>query len=131
MDYLVELSTGWARDELEKELRERGLIVKSVREQSPSVYADNRLFVDFRKRIVQYEGTRVALSQAPYSVLELLLKHEGELVTRENLYLHALKVPFIETPTSKPLSVHVRRLRKEIKEGIQTVHGFGYQYIRP
>jgi len=40
---------------------------------------------DFRNGVVRKDGSRVKLQEQPFRILQILLDHRGELVTREEL----------------------------------------------
>lgn len=78
---------------------------------------------------VSYEGTQIELSKNEYRILQVLMEHCGEIVSRENI-MKALweSESFIDDNT---LTVNVTRLRKKLESAglcnfIKTKKGIGY-----
>lgn len=83
------------------------------------------LQLDMARRRVTRDGQEVELTAREYSLLEYLLVHRGEVVSRSDLYEHL----FDETDNSLSnlLDVHVSNLRKKLGSGlIATRRGHGY-----
>jgi len=72
------------------------------------------------------------LSLRDVRILELFMKHKGEVLDRNTIYNHGWGVDFF--PNSRTLDQHISQLRKRIERDpknpgfIQTVHGAGYRY---
>jgi two-component system response regulator CpxR len=77
-------------------------------------------------------GEPVALTSAEFSLLEVLVKAAGKVVTREDLSEKVLGRAL--SPYDRSLDVHVSNLRKKLARGddeaerIKTVRGTGYLY---
>jgi DNA-binding response OmpR family regulator len=77
----------------------------------------------------------VALTSTEYSVLEVLLREAGRVVSKAELSERALGRQLMRYDRS--LDMHVSSLRRKLgplangEERIKTVRGVGYQYIRP
>lgn len=74
-------------------------------------------------------GVDIKLSRKEYALLEYLMLHEGEVVSRENL--ERVSTNFDYEGYSNVIDVYIRFLRKKVDDPfptklIQTVRGFGY-----
>jgi len=90
-------------------------------------YAD--LVIDLLSRTVTRAGKAVELLPREFSLLEYLMKHAEQVVTRSMLLEHVWDVHF--DPHTSVVETHVSRLRGKIDRGsavplIHTVRGSGY-----
>lgn len=75
-------------------------------------------------------GKVVALSQKEYSILEYLLRHPGQVLSREKIVQHVWNYQVDILPAT--VEVHIKHLRDKVDAGhsdplIHTVRGFGYK----
>ena len=89
------------------------------------------LEVDVMTRSAARGGRAVELTGREYELLEYLLRHQGQLVSREMLAADVWKEPDRGTPIDNVIDVHIARLRKKIDQGvavrlIHTVRGVGF-----
>jgi DNA-binding response OmpR family regulator len=98
-------------------------------------YRDDHLAVDFDHRLAVLDSQRMVLTRKEYDLLEMLVKHAGEIVPRDVLLLRVWGYGVgIRTRT---LDVHVRRVRKKLgahaERYIETIFGIGYRFqpLRP
>ena len=80
---------------------------------------------------VRRGGTPIDLSPKEFALLELFLRHPGEVLTRTAILEHAWD--FAYGGTSNVVDVYVRYLREKIdrpfgRETIRTVRGVGYRF---
>jgi len=81
-------------------------------------------------RTVTCNGQPVDLTSVEFNVLELLLRHAGTVVTREQIAEVALGRPL--NPFDRSVDVHVSRLRKKLgslagsEDLIRPIRGIGY-----
>lgn len=86
-------------------------------------------------RVVRRGGEVVELTSVEFSLLEVLLRAAGRVVTREELAQEALGREL--SPYDRSVDVHVSSLRKKLGhrigplERIRTVRGVGYLYALP
>lgn len=84
--------------------------------------------IDLLSRTVNINDEEVVLQTREFNLLEYLMKHKGQVVTRTMLLEHVWHYHF--DPQSKVIDVHISRLRKKLgdKNGdiIKTVRGAGY-----
>lgn len=85
-------------------------------------------------RQVILSGTPLTMTSTEYSLLEVLLREAGHVVTKAALSERALGRKLASYDRS--VDMHVSNLRKKLgplpngEERIKTVRGFGYQYTR-
>lgn len=87
------------------------------------------LVIDVLSRRVTREGKEIALQPREYRLLEFLMRHAGQVVTRTMLLEGVWDYHF--DPQTNVIDVHVSRLRAKIDRGfdtplLQTVRGAGY-----
>ena len=83
-----------------------------------------------RKAFVGKE--EISLSQKEFALLEFLLQHNGEVVTRIQIAEHVWDLHF--DPMSNTIDVYINFLRKKVdgdrrKSRIETVRGVGYRLL--
>jgi DNA-binding response OmpR family regulator len=78
-------------------------------------------------REVQVSGSEVELTQREFDLLEYLLRHAGQVVTRDQLLESVWG--FLSPGETRTIEVHVAQLRKKLghPELIRTVRGLGYK----
>jgi DNA-binding winged helix-turn-helix (wHTH) protein len=97
---------------------------------SRSAIRAGKLVVNLDTRIVSVDNRAVHLSGKEYSLLELLSRHKGTVVTKEMLLVHLYGG--IKEPELKIIDVFVCHLRKKLARAtggnhyIETVWGRGY-----
>jgi two-component system OmpR family response regulator len=87
------------------------------------------LEIDLTGRAVRRAGRRIELQPREYRLLEYLMRHAGQVVTRTMLLEHVWDFHF--DPQTSVVEVHISRLRSKIDRGfgndlIHTVRGAGY-----
>jgi two-component system OmpR family response regulator/two-component system copper resistance phosphate regulon response regulator CusR len=86
------------------------------------------LTLDLTTRRVLYDGDEVDLTPTEFSILEMLMRHAGQVVTRKMLCEHLWEADW--EGTTNVIEVHINRLRKKLDSRdpplIQTVRGRGY-----
>jgi DNA-binding response OmpR family regulator len=89
------------------------------------------LEMDLVSRSVKRGGTTIELTVREFELLEYLLRHQGEIVSREMLARDVWKEPARHTPLDNVIDVHMVRLRRKLDEGfdsklVHTVRGLGF-----
>ncbi len=89
------------------------------------------LEMDLASRKAARAGEPIELTAREFDLLEYLLRHEGEIVSREMLTLEVWEEPSRATPLDNVIDVHIARVRKKVDtEGraklIHTVRGVGF-----
>jgi DNA-binding response OmpR family regulator len=87
--------------------------------------------MDVISRRVTRGGRRIELTSREFDLLEYLLRHHQQLVSREMLARDVWKEPSRATPLDNVIDVHIARLRKKIDQDaptklIHTVRGVGF-----
>ena len=104
-------------------------VCRRVADRPPAVTAAGDLTLDLTTRRVQRGGREIDLTPTEFSLLEMLLRHAGQVVTRRMLCEHLWDADW--EGTTNVIEVHVNRLRNKLdRDGedslIQTVRGRGY-----
>jgi two-component system OmpR family response regulator len=100
-------------------------LIRRAAGQAVSTLTVGELSLDTKARQVSLAGQPVNLTAREYSLLELLVLHRGELVTRSMIYEHLFDES--EDSLSNLVDVHVSNLRKKLgKDLISTRRGQGY-----
>lgn len=97
-------------------------------EQAPevTVLRHNGLSLDLRTRRASTDGGTVDLTAREFALLELFLRHPGQVLSREQILSHVWGYDF--DPGSNVVDVYVRTLRKKVGQGrISTARGMGYR----
>lgn len=106
--------------------------IEAVCRRSPrptSTVTVGELTVDLVTRVVKRAGKTIDLTPTEFRVLEMLLRHEGMVVTRKMLCEHLWEADW--EGTTNVIEVHINRIRGKIDAGfasplIHTVRGRGY-----
>jgi two-component system OmpR family response regulator/two-component system copper resistance phosphate regulon response regulator CusR len=106
---------------------------RAVDRPSPVVSAGD-LTLDLTTRRVQCSGSEIDLTPTELSILEMLMRHAGQVVTRKMLCEHLWEADW--EGVTNLIEVHINRLRKKLDRAgtgpsIQTVRGRGYALRAP
>ena len=87
--------------------------------------------LDTRALKVTWQGAELKLTKQEYQLLELLMRHKGEVFSHNALVERAWSTMSESSPDT--VRVHMSRLRKKFENGaaecpIRTVHGQGYVF---
>jgi len=100
-------------------------------EQQRQVLQCGAIVLDVAQQRALKNGEDLGLGLMEYQLLEVLMRHEGSIVKRE-LLLGQIWDSSGKYVQDNTLSVSVRRLRNKIgQEYIETVHGYGYRFVKP
>jgi DNA-binding response OmpR family regulator len=93
--------------------------------ESPVIRAGS-IALDPRTRRVVVKGSDLELSAREYSMLEVLMRHPNQVMSREQLLSQVWGYDF--DPASNVIDVYIGYLRKKLgSESIETVRGAGYR----
>jgi DNA-binding response OmpR family regulator len=122
-DYLVK---PFAFDELLARLRARLRVRDS---QDPVELRGGTVTLNLRTRRARVQDREVDLTAREFALLEIFLRHPGDVLDREQLLNQVWGFDF--DPESNVVDVYVRHLRRKLGEGvIVTVRGMGYRLQR-
>lgn len=89
--------------------------------------------LDFKKYRAAKQGKELELSAREFEILRYLIKHQGEIVTRDQLLDEVWG--YNNNPISRTIDNHIVKLRQKIEENpaepqhIITVHRVGYRFV--
>jgi two-component system OmpR family response regulator/two-component system copper resistance phosphate regulon response regulator CusR len=112
------------------ELLERIEAVRRRTSTKPAPVLDiGDLSLDLSTRRVSHSGVEIDLTPTEFSVLEMLMRHAGEVVTRKMLCESLWESDW--EGTTNVIEVHINRLRGKLQRGskeplIHTIRGRGY-----
>jgi DNA-binding response OmpR family regulator len=93
-----------------------------------TVLQAGEMTLDLRTRRATVAGTSVELSAREFTMLEVFLRHAGQVLSREQLLSHVWGYDY--DPGSNVVDVYVGYLRKKLgRDRIQTVRGMGYSLV--
>jgi two-component system OmpR family response regulator len=110
--------------------RVRALLRRNQPVASP-VLSWNELSLNPATCEVEYAGQPIALTPKEYGLLELLLRHNGRVLSREMILNHLWSS--LDVPGQETVKVHLRGLRQKLKAAgaasdfVETVYGLGYR----
>ncbi len=89
------------------------------------------LEMDLVTRKVKRGGTEIPLTAREFDLLELLLRHQGQIVSREMIAKEVWQEVDRATPIDNLIDVHIARLRRKIDDPfarklIHTIRGVGF-----
>ena len=91
----------------------------------PTVLESGDVTLDLRTRRASVDGRSVELSAREFTMLEVFMRHSGQVLSREQLLSHVWGYDY--DPGSNVVDVYVGYLRRKLgKQRIQTVRGMGY-----
>jgi len=138
MDRILGLELG-ADDYVPKPCNPRELLarIRAIMRRSQGISDHGELEVDDLQlnqgsRTLLKSGQPVELTSTEFSILLALLQHQGDVVSKRDLYMSALgREP---VPHDRSVDMHVSNLRRKLgddregKNRIETIRGIGYQY---
>ncbi len=110
--------------------RVRALLRRGKPEPAISLQIED-LHMDLISRAVRRGDQVLELTTREYEVLEYLLRHQNEVVSREMLARDVWNETARHTPLDNVIDVHMVRIRRKVDEGfptklIHTVRGIGF-----
>ena len=89
--------------------------------------------LNFKKYVAHKRGEALELSAREFEILRYLIRHRGDIVTRDQLLDEVWG--YDSTPVTRTVDNHIARLRQKIEQDpsapqhIITVHRIGYRFI--
>jgi two-component system response regulator CpxR len=113
-------------------LRRVELIQHSQSEQQQSLLELNQVQLNRQNRQVHCRGQLLTLTATEFQLLDYLMRHAGQVITKENLSKAVLGRTLQQYDRS--LDVHISNIRKKLagcdpQEKIQTLRGSGYLFL--
>ena len=100
--------------------------VKEHEEKQKDMIQYRNIQLDSVSHTVYAEGTSVALTNIEYCLLELFLKNQGRVFTRDNLLNQVWGYDFVGD--EKTVNIHIMNLRRKLGvDLIETIRGVGYR----
>ncbi|MCI1580231.1 MAG: response regulator transcription factor [Clostridium beijerinckii] len=103
-----------------------------TRKENVLSFNNNKLIIDFDKRLVKLSGEEVSLTPNEFDILYILASNQGKVFTREAIIERAFGIEF--DGSDRSIDVHIKNLRKKIEEDtkspryIVTVTKIGYKF---
>lgn len=98
---------------------------------APERYEFGGVTLDFRNHQAERAGEPVPLSAREFEILRYLIRHRGEVVTREQLMQEVWKIRGY--PLTRTIDNHIAKLRQKVDAAepqfIVTVHRVGYKFL--
>jgi DNA-binding response OmpR family regulator len=92
----------------------------------PTQLRYGNLTLDLRTRYAHIDGRQIELTAREFTLAEVLLRHPGQVLSREQLLDQVWGLNF--DPGSNIVDVYVRNLRRKLGTArIETVRGMGYR----
>ncbi len=113
-------------------LRRVELIQHSQSEQQQNLLELNHVQLNRQNRQVHCRGQLLTLTATEFQLLDYLMRHAGQVITKENLSKAVLGRTLQQYDRS--LDVHISNIRKKLaccdpQEKIQTLRGSGYLFL--
>jgi len=106
-------------------------LLRRPRASAPVVLRAGEVTLDPARREVTARGVPVSLTTKEFGLLELFIRHPGQVLSREQIERRVWSGDF--EADSNVLEVHVRNIRRKLAEAghgnaIETVRGAGYRF---
>ncbi|MEX0978952.1 MAG: response regulator transcription factor [Pirellulales bacterium] len=106
-----------------------GAVCRRTASRPPAVVQAGTLSLELATRRVTRDGKEIELTPTEFSMMELLMRFSGHVVTRRMLCEHLWETDW--EGATNVIEVHINRLRGKLDKGydesvIQTVRGRGY-----
>ena len=100
---------------------------RNARAGEPMVHSVGGVTLDLRSRRASIAGRNVELTARQFTMLEVLVRHPDQVLSREQLLSHVWGYDF--DPGSNIVDVYIGRLREKLApDVIETVRGVGYRF---
>ena len=119
-------------DSQELVLRIRSILKRTTeqKDENQSRILFGNLLLDEDDHSISISGEKVDFTLTEFKLLHYFLKRRGRVQTRDNLLLGVWK--FDADVETRTVDVHIRRVRKKIKDSgveIETIRGVGYRLV--
>lgn len=104
-------------------------LLRRPKESFSEILEARNLKLDLKSKEAYLSGKKINLTQKEYNILEFLMRHKGEVVSRETLLSNVWDFEY--NSFSNVVDVHMKNLRKKINKKndvlIETIRGMGYK----
>jgi len=113
---------------IKAQLRRQSIYLK----ENLSEYTFGDIYVNFAAYVLKRNNIPVDLTSTEFSILQLLIKKRGQIVSRDQILNEVWGYEII--PDSRIVDTHILNLRKKIEKNaqkpdyIKTHHGIGYKF---
>ena len=106
--------------------------LRAVEQQSSFMWHVGPMTLDIKNRELMVNNKKVALTSKEFSLLEYLMRHKNQVVSRSQILQHVWGYDF--DPESNIVDVFIRHIRQKLegvvnRQFIETVKGIGYKFI--
>jgi len=106
-------------------------LLRRGRPEAPARLRIADLEIDHAARRATRSGRILPLTAREFTLLEYLVQHQGEVVSRDQIAREVWREPARGTPLDNVIDVHIMRLRRKVDSGpgarvIHTVRGVGF-----
>lgn len=103
------------------------------RGETPQVYLDDMLAIDYSGRRLYCRGEEVILAKKEFDIVELLSGHAGQIFSKERIY--ELLWGYDSEGEASVVAEHIRRIRAKLaavgaRACVETVWGVGYRWVK-
>ncbi len=104
--------------------------LRDERSVEQTVLRAGKIVLDLRTRRATSDGRTVDLTAREFTMLEVLIRHAGQVLSREQLLSHVWGYDY--DPGSNVVDVYIGYLRKKLgSDTIETARGMGYRLVAP
>lgn len=110
--------------------RVKALLRRTERVSAEEEYHLGILYLSVPRHVVSVNNEPISLSLKEFNLLQLLLRHRGKVVSREDILSEVWG--YTDAGESRTVDVHIRTLRQKLGEAgtlVETVKGVGYKIV--
>jgi DNA-binding response OmpR family regulator len=119
----------------ELKARIKALLRRStISKEEVDTYFFSDVHLDFKKQEASKKNRPIKLSAKEFEIMQLLIQHEGEVVSRDLLLNQVWGYDFF--PTTRTVDNYILNLRKKIEDDpsnpkhLLTIHKSGYKFLK-
>ncbi|MDB5254703.1 MAG: winged helix family two component transcriptional regulator [Candidatus Nomurabacteria bacterium] len=103
-------------------------VLRRPQEVSPLILRANNLELNTTTKAITVDGIPLLLTLREFGILEYLLRHPNQVISREQILAHVWDYSF--DSFSNVVDVHIKNLRKKLshyEKSLETLRGMGYR----
>lgn len=110
--------------------RMRALLRRNPHLENETIHITDEIIFDISAKSVYKNGVIQSLSPKEFSILEVLVRHRGQALTRDQIFEQVSD--FAKENWSNSIDVHIKNIRKKLfktdhENPLKTVRGIGYR----